>query len=817
LDTFLDDLRLAVRALSKSRGFAALVVFLVALGIGANTALFSLVNRILLEPLPYPGPDRLVEIWESAPATGLLRFGVSAPGFRDWRVESRGIDRMIAAATSSANLTGADQPQRVRVARVAGDLLGVLGLVPLRGRGLRPEEETLGKDAVVLLSEGFWRTGFAADPRVLGRRLTLDGVPHEITGVLPAAVGFPFQDVQVFKPLAVGSASESRGARWLAVFGRLAPGATLPQVRAEMAALAERHARAYPVTNTGWTIEVEPLHEVMTADVRPTLLLLWAAAALVLLVAAANVASLLLLRGLARQRDTAVRTALGAGRLRIAGQALTESVLLALAGGFAGVLLALGLVRAAGVLGDALPGSRAVGLDPAALAFGLALSSATGVLFGLVPAVQAWRLDLDRALRPSARGVAGGAQGPRRFFVVAEMAVAVALLAAAGLLARSFLKLLAVAPGFDPRRTLTLRVAPAQVRPAPGETEEDFFGRYLGQRDQVAGFYESLLAGIAALPGVEAAAAVNYLPLTGRWWSIEVRAEGTPPAPPGQRPSAYGRVVSPGYFQAMGIALRDGRDFTRFDRTDPVAVVSEAFARRHWPGQSPLGRRLSVDNPPGPWLTVVGVAADVRVDGLEEEARPLFYVPLRQATFGFYPDWGMDLVVRTRSAPEGLAPAVRDEVRRRDPALPVFAVETMESRLSGSTARRRAAAQVFGAFAGVALLLAATGLSGLVAFSVRLRVREMGVRAALGARPRDLVSLVLREGLAVAAMGAALGLAAAMAASRVLASLLYATPALDPATFAAVTGLLVLVSLVACYGPARRAGRLDPIAALRQD
>jgi putative ABC transport system permease protein len=817
MDALLDDFRVGARFLWKSRGFATLVASLLALGIGANTALFSLVNRLLLQPLPYPEPDRLVQIWESAPARGLLRFGVSVPAFHDWRTVCRGIDRFVASATSSANLAGPDRPQRVRVARVAGDLVGVLGLPPLQGRSFRPEEETPGRDAVVLLSEDFWRNELAADARILGRTLTLDGVPHEIAGVLPAAVGFPFQDIQVFKPLAVGP-DERRGARWLEVFGRRRSGATLPQARAEMAALAHRHALAYPDTNTGWTIEVEPLHDVMAGDLRPTLLLLWAAVGLVLLVAAANVAGLLLLRGVARQRDMAVRAALGAGRLRIARQVLTESVLLALLGGAFGIVLALGLVRTvAALLGDALSGPRGVSLDPVALVFGLLLSLGTGVLFGLFPAIQAWRIDLDGSLRPSARGMAGaGSLRPRRTFVVLQMSVAVALLVGAGLVVRSFLRLLEVSPGFDPRQTLTLRVAPAQVQPAAGESERDFVLRYLGQRGKVAHFYESLLAGISSLPGVEAAGAVNHRPLTGRWWSMGIRTEGVPAAPPGQRPSAYGRVVTPGYFQAMGIPLRAGRDFTRFDRNDPVAVVSETFARRHWPGANPLGRRLSLDEPDAAWLTVVGIAVDVRVDGLEEEAKPLFYVPLRQATFGFYPDWGMDLVVRTRSRPEGLAAAVRDEVRRLDPALPVFAVETLEARLSGSLARRRATGQLFGGFAVVALVLAATGLSGLVAFSVRLRLREMGVRTALGARPRDLVSLVLREGLALAAIGTCLGLAGALAGSRLLASFLYATPALDPLTFALVAGLFGLVSLLACYGPARRAARLDPIVALRQ-
>jgi putative ABC transport system permease protein len=816
MDALLDDVRVGARFLWKSRGFATLVASLLALGIGANTALFSLVNRLLLQPLPYPEPDHLVQVWESAPARGFLRFGVSAPAFHDWRTACRGIEGFVASATSSANLAGPDRPQRVRVARVAGDLVGVLGLLPLQGRTFRPEEEVPGRDAVVLLSEPFWRNELAADPRILGKTLTLDGVPHEITGVLPEAVGFPFQDVQVFKPLAVGS-DERRGARWLEVFGRRRSGATLPRVRAEMAALAGRHALAYPSTNEGWTIEVEPLHEVMAGEIRPTLLLLWAAVGLVLLVAAANVAGLLLLRGIARQRDMAVRAALGAGRVQIARQVLTESVLLALLGGAGGIVLALGLVRAVvGLLGDELPGPRSVSLDPIALVFALLLSFVTGVLFGLFPAIQAWRIDLDAALRPSARGTAGGGSlRPRRFFVVTQVSIAVALLVGAGLVVRSFLKLLEVAPGFDARRTLTLRVAPPQVQPAAGETEPAFALRYLGQRDEVARFFESLLAGIANLPGVEAAGAVNHRPLTGRWWSMAVRAEGAPVAPPGQHPSAYGRIVSPGYFRAMGIPLRAGRDFTRFDRNDPVAIVSETFARRHWPGANPLGRRLSVDNPPEAWLTVVGIAADVRVDGLEEEAKPLFYVPLRQATFGFYPDWGMDLVVRTRSAPEGFAAAVRDEVRRLDPALPVFAVETMEARLSGSTARRRATAQLLGAFAVVALVLAVTGLSGLVALSVRLRLREMGVRTALGARPRDLVSLVLSEGLAVAAIGTGLGLAGALAGSRLLASFLYATPALDPLTFAVVAGLFGLVSLLACYGPARRAARLDPLVALR--
>ena len=819
MSILLDDVRFGLRALGKAWRFASLVAGLTALGVGANTALFSLVNAVLFDPLPYPEPDRLVQVWESAPGRGQSRFGVSVPAFRDWGTGSEGLVGIVASATSSANLAGADRPERVRVARVAGDFLGVLGVAPLHGRAFAADEEVPGRDTVVLVSEAFWRSALGADPLILGRTLSLDGVPHEIAGVLPGTVAFPFEGIQVWKPLALGAGSESRGARWLEVFGRLRPGATIDGARAEMRALAERHARAYPKTNTGWTIDVEPLPEVRVGELRPTLLLLWAAAALVLLVAAANVASLLLLRGAARQRDLAVRAALGAGRLRIARQVLTESVLLAVLGGAAGTLLATALVRAvAGLLGDELPASRSVGLDPPALLFALVLSLLTGVLFGLIPAFQAMRLDLDRTLRASSRGLTSGAASrPRRAFVVAEMALAVTLLVGAGLLARSFLRLLDVDPGFEPGRALTLRVAPPQVQPEAGETEDAFVARYLGQREQVARFYESLLTGLTSLPGVEAAGAVNHLPLTGRWWSLEVRVEGAAEAPPGQRPSAYGRVVSPGYLEAMGIPLLAGREFTRFDTEDLVAIVSDAFARRHWPGTSPLGRRLSLDNPSGPWVTVVGVAGDVRVDGLQEEARPLFYVPLRQATFGFFPDWGMDLVVRTRAVPATLVASVRDEVRRLDPSLPVFSVNTLEARLASSLSRRKATAQLLGAFAGVALLLAATGLYGLVALSVRLRTREMGLRAALGARPRDLVSLVLGEGLVLAALGAGLGLAGAAAGARLLSSFLYATPAHDGATFAVVAGLLGLVALVSCYGPARRAGRLDPLGALREE
>jgi putative ABC transport system permease protein len=814
---FQDDLRAAVRGLRKSGTFAVAVISLLALAIGANSALFSLANKALLEPLPYPEPQRLVQLWESKPESGLFRFGVSEPAFHDWPLESRGVERWLASSTSSANLAGPERPQRVRVARVAGDLVGVLGLGPIRGRSFRPDEQSAGHDAVVLVSEEFWRSGLAADESVLGKTLTLDGVPHEVIGVLPRSVGFPFEDVQIWKPLALHSGSERRGARWLEVFGRLRPGVEVRQARAEMEGLAARHAVAYPGSNKGWTIETVPFHEVTAGELRPTLLLLWSAVGLVLLVAAANVASLLLLRGMARARDVAVRAALGADSLRIARLLILESVLLALVGGVAGVVLGRGFVRiVGGLLGDAFP--RPAGLDGTAVVFSLGLALATGLLSGLLPAVAAVRAPLDAALRSSGRGVAGAASlASRRFFVAAEIAVAVVLLVGAGLVVRSFLKVLDVPPGFDARNALTFRAAPAQVQPAANESEPQFVARYLGQRDQVAGFYESLLAGIASRPGVEAVGAVNRLPLTGRWWSISVQPEGAPPVPRDQQPVAYGRVVSPGYFAAMGIPLRKGRDFTPLDDKAPVIVVSETFARRHWPGTDPLGRRVAVDTLDGPWLTVVGIAGDVRGDGLEQEAKPTFYVPLRQATYGFYPDWGMDVIVRTRTAPEGFASVIRDEVRRLDPALPVFALETLEARLAASLARRRATAQLFAGFAAVALVLAAIGLAGLVAFSVRLRVREMGVRAALGARPRDLVSLVLREGLALSAVGAAAGFAGAAALSRLLASFLYATPALDPATFALTAGLLGVVALAACYAPARRAGRLDPLAALRQE
>jgi putative ABC transport system permease protein len=816
MSTLFDDLGRAWRRLRRSPGFTAVAVVSLALAIGANTAVFGLVDAALFAPLPLPGADRIVRLWEERPSRNWSRFGVSAPAFADWRVQASSLAKVAAYTPRSVNIAGSDRPERVRLLESTSEMFAVLGVPPRLGRAFTREEETAGRDAVVLLAYDFWRAAFAADPGVVGRTVALDGVPHVVIGVLPPEVT-AFDEAQLWRPLALG-VDTRRGARWLEVIARLRPGVAMDAARAELAALARQQERAYPDTNTGWTAALVPLAEARAEGARPLLLAMWAAAGLVLLVAGANVAGLMLARAAEREGELAVRAALGADPARLARLMAVEGLVLAVLGGTAGVLVALasrGLLAL--VTGDAVTVAAPVRLDGRALLFTTLATLASGLLFSIAPAARARRVSLESALRAAGRGGAASRLRARRGLVVAELAMAVALVSATGLLARSVRRLLDVDLGFDPAGTLTLRVAPPQSRPAAGQSEEDFARLYFAERDRMAGFYGRILEGVQQLPGVLAAGAVNRLPLTGGWWSIGYAVPGQPPPPRGEQPSASGRVITPGYFRAMGIPVRSGRPFGAADTASApaVAVVSESLARRAWPGEDPLGRRIVIDE--GQPTTVVGVVGDVRLAGRDADAPAVVYVPFAQARFGLFPDWGMDLVVRARSHTAGLAAAVREQVTAVDPGLPVFAVRTGEELVAASWARRRAGLTLLGVFATLAVLLAAVGLYGVVAHSARQRTREIGVRMALGARPRDISRLVLGESLALAAAGAALGLAGAAASGRLLSSLLFGVRPGDPVTLAASAAALALVALGSAFAPARRASRLDPLVALRDD
>jgi len=812
------DLRVALRRFASQPALAATIVATLAVALATNAALFSILGATLFAPLSYPEPERLVSLSETNLARGLSRFGASVPAFVAWRTEARSLEDAVAWASSSANLASDAASQRVRVLRVAGDLPGVLGIRLPLGRGFSAAERETGAD-VVVLSQGFWREA-GSDPAILGREILLDGRPQRVIGVLPE-LSLPFDEAQVFRPLAFTTGDlQRRGARWLEVLGRLQPGVTPAVASAELTALAARQEREYPETNTGWTVDLTTLASLRADGARAELLLLWGAAGLILLIACANVANLLVVRALAREREAAVRVALGASPLRVLRLELLDGLLLAACGCAGGIVLAEALRRLfVPILGPALPAAAAAVLDLRAFALTLALALATAALFGLAPAVHALRVDPERALREGARGATGGGRPAlRRALVVGEIGLAVALLLGSSLLLRSLQRVLAQPAGFDPRHALTLRVAPPQVQPLPGQTDEQFFASYLGDRSRAAAFYASLLERLRALPGVRAAAAVNRLPLSGRWWTTGLRVEGAGESAQGDSPTAYIRVVTPDYFRSMGITLR-GRDFGDGDGegAPAVAVVSEAMARRYWPGASAIGRRFALNDDGAPMMTVVGIAGDVRTDGLERQSLPLFYVPLPQARSGFYPDWGMDVVLRAQGEPLALAPMVRAEVAALDRTLAVFGVETLQGKLRASLAQRTAVTTLLAGFAVAALALAALGLYGMLAHSVGARTREIGVRLALGATPGAIVRWVLCDGLALVGAGVAFGLAGAAAAGRLIASLLYGVRPLDGPSVGLVLLALGGTALLAAALPALRAARTDPIRALRSE
>jgi putative ABC transport system permease protein len=825
LEVLAQDLRFALRTLRKSPLFTLVAILTLALGIGGNTVLFSVVDQVLLRPLPYPRADELVRVWASNPGRGWRRFEVSSQDFDDWRSGSRSFAQLAVYSPRAGNLTGGGDPLRVDYVVATASLWPLLGVEPLLGRTFTAEEDAPGRGEAAVVSYGFWRSYLGGDRGALGRHLTVGGEAVTVVGVMPPGFGFPDADTQLYKPFGTDrNRFGGRGAHWLDAVGRLAPGVSLATAQAEISTLAEGLAREYPDTNTGYGVLLEPLHEVEVGEARPALLVLWAAVGLILLIAAANLAGLLLARGIGRRQELALRAALGARRPRLLRQLLSESLLLALAGGACGLALAYGALAAlpATALGATLPRIDQVSLDLPVLAFCLGLSLATGLLFGLLPALTATRTDPAPALKEGG-GRGGGRDGrSRAVLVVAEVALAVVVLVGAGLLLRSFARLLGVDPGFDPQGLLTLRLEPPQA-PLPEDLDLDQMLARLGEdRSRAVAFYDELLGRLAALPGVRAAAAINRRPLAGTYWNSSYTIAGRPRPQPGQEPDTYFRTVTPGYFTTLGIPLVAGRVLGRGDVAGApgAVVISRAMAAASWGDDDPLGARITFDDPDEPhalWYTVVGVVGDVRASDLETAGQPMAYATFAQSRFGHFGNWGMDLVVRTAGDPLALAAAVRGQVRALDPTLPAFAVRSMAEVVGGALAARRVNALLVGLLAAVALGLAAVGLYGVIAYSVSRRRHEIGLRMALGATPGAVVGRVVGRGMALVAAGVALGLAGAALATRLLASLLYGVGATDPATYAAVALLLAAVALLACAVPARRAARVDPAAAFRAE
>jgi putative ABC transport system permease protein len=820
MDTLRQDLRFAVRTLLRRPLFTALAVLTLALGIGANTAIFSVVNAVLLAPLPFDAPDRLVVVWSSNPefakAIGLPdKLPASAGPFYDWRAQSRTLEHLSRVASDRATLTGRGEPEILNLVNVSGDLFELLGTRPFLGRTIQPADEAAGT-RVAVLSHRFWMWRFGGDPSIVGQTLVLADKPVVVVGVMPPSFAFPrgaempsgfafaAEPDLWFPMLLTPEERQTRDNHDSVALARLKPGISRAAANAEMRALAARLAQQYPDTDQGWTVRVEPLPEQLTGAVRPALLLLSAAVALVLLIACVNVANLLLAQAASRQKEVAVRTALGASRGRMVRQLLTESLLLALAGGAFGTLLAFWSLRALASLIPAGVRVGSLGLDGRVLAFTFVLALAAGALAGLAPALQMTHSDLASTLRDGTRAGSVTSRGRRtlRALVVAETAMAVLLAVGAGLLLRSFARLTAVDPGFRPRGVLTAQVTLAG-------------SRYPTAR--VAAFYVAALERVRALPGVEAAGAVSSLPMSGNESIGGFLVKGMPRPEPGRSPNADRRSATPGYFEALGIPLLRGRLFRDGDAADGqrVAVIDETLARTYWPGTDPLGKRIrrgDFDDPQPKWITVVGVVGNVRNSGLHVEPRPQLYLPETQLTAPV-----MSLAVRTQGDPRRLAAAARAAVHAVDPDQAVSEVMTMDEMVDRSLAGRRFNLVLLSLFAGLALVLSAVGIYGVISYSVAQRTREMGLRMALGAQRRTVLALVVREAGALTLGGLAAGLVLSLAATRVMASLLFGVGATDPLTLAVVSCGLALVSLAAASVPGQRATRVDPMVALRSD
>jgi len=806
MDTLRQDLVYALRRLCQTPGFTLVAVATLALGIGANSAIFSVVNAVLLRPLPYDEPDRLVRVWQTWKGKDAGVY--SPPNFLDTAAAASSFEGMAAADGGGVTLTDAGAPVRLEAASVSASFFDVLRVRPALGRAFTAEENDPGRSKVAVLGHSLWRDRLGADPSVVGRSIVLDREPHVVVGVAPQGFAFP-EGTQIWRPLEYDERfrTKSRGAWYLTVIGRLRPGATVASAGHEVAAIAAGLARQHPDANEGVGAAVVPLHTSLVGDVRTALLLLLGAVGLVLLIACVNVANLLLARVAARETEIAIRTALGAGRGRLLRQLLTESVLLGAIGGAAGVALAaLSLDTLLALQPQGVPRLGEVGIDRTVLAFAAALSLATGLLFGVFPSLQMTRRATAQALREGSRGLLGGrGHRLRGSLVVGQIALAMMLLAGAGLLVRSFARLRAVDPGFRRESALTFRISLPETAYA-----ED---------SRRTWFHDELQGRLGALPGVLSVGGVTGLPLSGVQFDISFEVEGRPPLPPAQQPSMETRVATPGYFATMGIPVGRGRGFEAADdgHAPQVVLLSEAAVRRYFPGEDPLGKVLKIGMGRGEGKRraggeVVGIVGDVKELGLADEYPPEVYVAYAQ-----YPTGSMDVVVRTAVSPRSLARSVESVVAGLDPQLPVARLATLDEVVARSISEPRFYVVLLGAFAGTALLLAALGIFGVMSFAVVQRSREIGIRVALGADPREVLRMVLGQALVLAGIGVAAGLLGALALSRAIAGLLFDLSPTDPATLASMAAALALVAVVASYLPARRAMRVDPMVVLRSE
>jgi putative ABC transport system permease protein len=810
----LQDLHFALRQFRKSMGFTAVAVITLALGIGANTAIFSVVNGVLLRPLQFRNPDRLVRVWHTPPAKsfpGMTTFSVSAANYLDWERQNQVFERMAIYTYHGFTLTGGAMPEQVDACAATSGFFATLGVQPELGRWFTPEEDHPGRSNVVVLSHRLWQEHFGSNPAIVNKNIEMDGQSYLVAGVMPASFRFP-DFAQMWTPMAWTDKERAvRGEHHSVVVARLKPGVDLKQAQAEMNTISSRLEQEYPDDNKGWGAVVVPLHDDLVSDVRPALLVLLGAVAFVLLIASVNVANLALARTFSRQKEIAIRTALGASSARVLRQILTESVLLALAGGALGLTYAHAGVRLImAFMADKLPHSIEVGLDAKVLGFTAVISIAAGVLAGVLPALRLARGDISQSLKQGLGRTDADSSGhrTRSVLVVSEVALSLILLVGAGLMIRSFQRLHGVNPGFDSRNVLTMTAMVARAK--------------FSMPAQEANFFEQVLQRVRVLPGVESAGVVDDIPLDNGGSHQPVAIEGRPTLPMSEQPEVDVRLISAGYMGALRIPILRGRDVSDTDVAGRPAVVliSESMARQFWPGEDALGKRLTLTFSPEAVREVVGIVGDVKLDGLDQ-TRPsaALYFPLNQVTGPANGGWNsfpMTLVVRSASA-AGMVPAVSNAVHEVDREIPLRDILSMDELVANSLSQQRFNMLLLGAFAGLALLLAAVGIYSVLSYSVKRSLREIGIRLALGARPGDVLRRVVVEGMKPTLLGVALGAAGALALGRVVSNLIYAVKPTDPVTFLAVTVLLAVIALLACVIPAYRATKVDPMVALRYE
>jgi putative ABC transport system permease protein len=810
----LRSLKFALRHLAKSPGFTSVAVIIMALGIGANTAIFSVVHAVLMEPLPFSQPDRLVRLWHVPPQSsfpGVTRFAISAANFLDWQKQNTVFEGMALYTGGGYDITGQGKPQSIRAGKVTANFFSVLGVQPIHGRVFTPAEDQPGKDHELVLTYKLWQSRFASDPKAVGRTITIDGTPYVIVGIMGPKMVLP-DWAEVWVPMGMTAQEAAvRGEHHFLSIARLKPGVTVEQAQAEMNTVSQRLAQAYPTDDKGWGASVSLLRDDMVGDVRPALLMMLGAVAFVLLIACANVANLLFARTFARRKEIAIRSALGANRARVVLPLLLESVLISLAGGAVGLITAhYGIELLLKFFADKLPRMGAIGLNGPVLLFTLGLSLLTGLLAGLLPALNMTRGDVNEALKQGlGRTDADGGSGKTRSaLVVIEVAASLVLLIGAGLMVRSLWNLQNENPGFDPHNVLTasLEVPRGQFTTPLQESQ----------------FFSEVLARIRALPGVVSAGAVDSLPLEGGS-NQPVAVEGKPVLPMAEQPEVSVRVIEPSYFQSMRIPLLEGRDVANSDTAaaPAVVVVSKALARQFWGDDSPIGKHLTLTFAPDKVRTVVGVVGDVRQNGLDDSSGiPSLYWPAAQVGNSAMRAWeafGMTLVVRTSTNPESLGPALTAAVSQVNGNIPVDQVMSLEAFVDSTLTQHSFNMQLLTIFGALALLLCAIGIYSVLAYSVKRRMREIGLRMAFGAKMRDVAVLMIVQGLKPTFIGIGLGLAVAFALSRVVSSIVYGVSARDFTTFAVVTVVLIVVSFAASVIPALRATRIDPLAVLREE